>query len=130
MTTYAGKPEKIAAALAKIARDNEKMLKILKTDTGKALQNAGQLVEARAKEIITEKGHIVTGSLRRSINTQVRTQGRDQAVAEVGAFMEYAPFVEALPDGGYLNPALEQRADLVVKLLIEQGLTPALKKWG
>lgn len=130
MSKFSGKPEEVVRELDKIRRRNDEMMRQLRTDTGRALQNAGQVVEARAKEIISEKGHIVTGTLRRSINTQVRREGRDRAVAEVGSFMVYAPSVEALDDGGYLNPALEQRAQQATKILIDQGIQPALKKWG
>jgi hypothetical protein len=104
-------------------------LRNLNTNLGRALQNAGQIIEARAKEIITEKGHIVTGNLRRSINTQVVQTGSTLA-AEVGTFVFYAPFVEALPDGGYLFPASEEKFGEVTTILAEQGIVPALKKWS
>jgi hypothetical protein len=113
-------------------RNKELLRDLTGNALGRIMVNAGQLIEARAKEIITEKGHIVTGTLRRSINTQLQKAGvlSQRLTVEVGTAIHYAPYVEALPDGGYLFPASEQKFNEVTTILSEQGVVPALKKWS
>lgn len=124
----ADNPEEMAELLDGMEKQIEILHRTMGTSLGKAVVKAGQLIEARAKEILTEKGHIVTGALRRSINTQPRLERR-LVEARVGSPLEYAPAVEALPDGGYLNPAAEQRAELAMKVLFEEGVLPRLVEW-
>lgn len=121
----------VAKATREIIKRNKKLIETLQAaGVAKDLFNACQIVEARAKEILTEKGHVVTGNLRRSINTSIIEAGVSRARVDVGSFVSYAPFVEALPDGGYLFPASEQTFEQVNKFLVEHGVLPALKEWG
>ena len=120
----------IERMIREIKRRNRLLVEDLQTNIGRTLQRGGLLIEARAKEILTENGHIVTGNLRRSINTQVIRTGADRLYVEVGSFLFYAPFVEALPDGGYLFPAAEQQFPAVTRLLLDEGLRPALVRWA
>jgi hypothetical protein len=122
----------IAQEFAIIRKKNAQLLLDVQSSVGRSLFRGGLLVQARAKEIITEKGHVKTGNLRRSINTQLTRSGPggDRISAEVGTFVEYAPNVEALPDGGYLFPASEEAFPQVVALLARDGLLPALERWG
>lgn len=116
-----------------------------------ALYRAGVKVQRRAQEIIGEKGHVVTGNLRRSIITEaVVPEGSGFSVtisasekeleqgfhknkgkvneylangknvpkkfeSSTGTFVYYAPFVEALPDGGYMLPSFLEKKDEVIK---------------
>lgn len=63
---------------------------------------------ARAKEIITAKGHVVTGTLRRSIHAVIVDATEEEAKGQYGSFVHYAEHVEMLPDGGYLFEASER----------------------
>ncbi|MDX1388210.1 MAG: hypothetical protein R3344_03420 [Acidobacteriota bacterium] len=121
----------LADHLEEIARRNEEMARGLEGDQlfGPML-DAGFVIVARGKEILTEKGHVVTGFLRRSLNAQVRRKSRDAVETEVGSPAEYAPFVEALPDGGFLEEALLQRIPEVTRIIRDAGLEPVLVRWG
>lgn len=92
--------------------------------------NAGQIVEARAKEILTENGHVVTGNLRRSISTLLTSATPTRVEVQVGTFVDYAIYVEALPDGGFLFPASEQTFPLVTEYLFRNGIRPEAIRWG
>ena len=61
-------------------------------------------------------GHVVTGNLRRSIRTEAIVEESKLEVI-IGTNVEYAPYVEALPDGGYLFPAYWKLKDEVIKNL-------------
>ena len=122
--------EQVDAELRRIAAETEKLVQTLESDAAaRKAQQGGLIIQARSQEILTEKGHIDTGALRRSGNTRtVRdTQGLS---TEVGYFMFYAPFVEALPDGGYLAPASEEKFDEVSQFIAEQLVQPTLRRWG
>jgi hypothetical protein len=120
----------VQKATREIQKRNVKLFKDISGGQTKILFNAIQIVEARAKEILTEKGHIVTGNLRRSINTSVVESTGHRSLVAVGSFVDYAPFVEALPDGGYLFPASEETFATVTKYLVEHGIKPAIKESG
>lgn len=138
------------AALKFIRTRNNELIRLVQGDpVARALLNGCQIIEARAKEILTEKGHVRTGTLRRSINSQVRLRA-GRLEGEVGSFVHYAPYVEALPPdgrppsigprggedpgrgkgGGYLNPAAEEKFGEVRERLEEQGIKPVLVRWG
>lgn len=123
-------PAEVAAALREIQKRNVKLLQRISGGMTRTLFNAVQIVEARAKEIIQEKGHVVTGSLVRSINTSIVETSPTRSVVAVGSFLVYAPFIEALPDGGYLFPAAVETFDQVSKFMVENGLQAAIKEWG
>lgn len=122
--------EQLAAALAKIKERNLRLLKQLQSNMPRVMLNAGQIIEARAKEIITEKGHVVTGNLRRSINTQLGEVSATRIEVLIGTWVEYAPFVEALPDGGFLFPAAIESLPAVNRYLAVNGILPTLVDWG
>ena len=71
----------------------------------------------RAKEIITDKGHIITGSLRRSIRAIVKQMVAGAIEGRIGSHLHYAYYVEALPDGGYLFQALTEKWDCAMEYL-------------
>jgi len=82
---------------------------------------AGLEVANLAQDIITENEHIITGNLKGSIQSFV-TVDQEEASTSIGSFppgskgyngsdAPYAPFVEALPDGGFLFPAYMQKKD-------------------
>ena len=90
--------------------------KNIKAELQKEIFQAGTLIQVEAQRILTEKGHVVTGNLRRSINTQVIVQDTLLEV-DIGTNVEYAPYIEALPDGGYLFPAYWAKKDEVMARL-------------
>ena len=67
------------------------------------------MIAGRAQEIITEKGHVVTGNLRRSIQGKSGMVSQYEVHGTVGTDVPYAPFIEALPDGGYLFQAYKEK---------------------
>lgn len=71
----------------------------------KARQIMGEGVQelvGRAKQQLSDDGHIVTGTLRRSIQGDAEYETYTRLHGWLGTDVEYAPYVEALPDGGYL----------------------------
>jgi hypothetical protein len=116
--------------LERIAKKQEKMLVEIQSGFPRVMFQAGTIVQARAQEIITEKGHVVTGNLKRSIHTVVEIRSRTRVAAIVGTFVEYAPFVEALPDGGFMFEAAVQTSQQVVRYLYEHGIRPAEQRLG
>lgn len=132
MATWKAKNRaEVNRALKALRKRNEELVKgISGSEMTRTLFNACQIVEARAKEILTEKGHIVTGNLRRSITTSIIENSTKVSRVQVGSFVEYAPFVEALPDGGFLYPAVVETFDQVSRFMVENGLQPALAKWS
>jgi len=124
-------PAQLNAILREIKKKNNQMIADMKGNKlAKVAMQAGFIVEARAKEIITEKGHVVTGTLKRSINTQLLEVGTYSAQVGVGTFVVYGPFIENLPDGGYLLPAAIETFPEVSRFLNEHGVVPVLKRWG
>lgn len=122
--------EQVDAELRRIAAESEKLLQTLESDAAaRKAQQGGLIIQARSQEILTEKGHIDTGALRRSANTRTVREALGLST-EVGYFMFYAPFVEALPDGGFLLPASEEKFEEVSQFIAEQLVQPTLRRWG
>ena len=104
-------------------------LKIL-GEAPKIAENAGRIIEKRAKENITglhgHDRHIITGNLRRSIDTRVRKMGVSLIRVEIGTDVYYAAYVEARDKtGGFLHPALyESREDAMnyIRLHLSGGV--------
>ena len=90
-------------------------------DMERIAMNAGRLIERRAKENISgENGHtrhIKTGNLRRNIKSKVGWASTFELVGIIGTDVDYAPYIEALPDGGFLYPALVEVGDQVVSMV-------------
>jgi len=84
------------------------------------IDRALTICETRAKEILTEKGHIVTGALRRSIISMITKIANDIIEGYIGSPMNYAYYVERLPDGGYLFPALESTFNRMVNYMVTE----------
>lgn len=83
-------------------------------------------IATRAKEILTENQHVVTGDLRRSIKGKAKFVEKDVIEGEVGTGVLYAPYIEALPDGGFLYPAYNELLPVIQKEIREK-ITEALK---
>jgi len=85
----------------------------------KAITQGMSEISTRAQEILTEKNHVVTGNLRRSIVPVAVVEGNEIAGMAgsfppgmegfIGSDAPYAPIVERLPDGGYLKPAFDEK---------------------
>ena len=74
-----------------------------------AVLRGAQPIVHRAKEILIENRHFITGTLHRSINAQLGEVSKGSATALIGTHVVYGKYVEALPDGGFLFRAAEER---------------------
>lgn len=122
----------LAETNSKLRMIQKKTIKILadvRDGAPRTMLGAGQIVQARAQEILTEKGHVVTGNLRRSINTQLGEVSARRVESIVGTWVIYARKIENLPDGGYLFPATEQSVGIVNRYIYENGIRPAYVQW-
>ena len=70
------------------------------------MKNALPIV-TRARQILTDNRHIITGNLRRDIHVETVKP----LVVRVGTRVVYAYFVEVMPDGGFLAPAVREMID-------------------
>lgn len=70
----------------------------------------------RAREILTENGHVVTGALRDSIAASSEQVDPDTVQGVVGSDRDYAEEIENLPDGGFLFRASEETTPEMVRL--------------
>jgi hypothetical protein len=61
------------------------------------------------------RGHKRSGDLARSIQVKTGWASQYEIVGVVGTDQKYAPYVEALPDGGFLNPALRNKGAEALK---------------
>ena len=82
-----------------------------------AMERAANIIVSRAKEIIIEKEHVITGNLLRSIQAKVGWASLSELIGVIGTDVPYAPRVEALPDGGYLRLALVEKGVVAVTYL-------------
>lgn len=77
-----------------------------------AMYQSATIVQKRAQENISgmhgHTRHVKTGNLMRSIQSQAgwTNNAKTEIVGIIGTDVPYAPYVEALPDGGFLYPAL------------------------
>ena len=90
--------------------------KVLKKAALVAMDQASASVARRAKEILVEKKHIRTGNLRRSITSKAKLDKDTKIIGIIGTDVHYAPYVEALPDGGYLYEALREEGKKALRL--------------
>jgi phage gpG-like protein len=99
--------------------------KKLKPELEAELFRQGTKVQVEAQRILTDiawvdakgqarTGHVITGTLRRSIRTQANVTGARMEVV-IGTNIEYAPYIEALPDGGFMFSAYMAKKDEVLK---------------
>jgi hypothetical protein len=105
--------------------DFKKNRKILEVEFRKQLElsmNQGALlVVARAKENLAGKNapnpyrHWITGNLSRSVKASTKFISPTVLESSVGTGVHYAPYIENLPDGGFLAPALQAVYPEVVK---------------
>jgi hypothetical protein len=113
-----------AAKAKKRIRD---MTKQVGEEFPNAFLQGGAVIAAEAKRIITEKGHVVTGALRRSVHPEVTDWRDDYIEISVGTWLHYAKKIEDLPDGGYLFEAFERkRADALKR--VERALKRVIKR--
>ena len=79
---------------------------LVRAEALRAMKRSASIVEKKAKEIITDKGHVKTGNLRRNIKSKAGYKGMFVIEGVIGTDVPYAPYIESLPDGGFLYPAL------------------------
>jgi hypothetical protein len=116
--------------LTLIGEKDKKLLAQTKSAMPRVLMGTGQINQARAQEIIQEKGHVDTGNLVRSINTQLGELSEERTEVLVGTFVIYAGKIENLPDGGYMFESTQQTMPLQIKYLVENDVKPAIVEWG
>jgi hypothetical protein len=94
-----------------------------------AFLRASTIMTRRMKLIITEKGHVVTGTLRGSLHEEVTDWRDDYIEISVGTWVHYARKIEDLPDGGYMFQAFEEtrgevlkRVELELKRIIQRNV--------
>lgn len=91
----------------------------------RAALRGGTIIETGAKQKIVEKGHVVTGTLLRSVNTQLGEVTPNLAEALTGTAVLYGKYVEALDDGGFLFESSEENTAKAVRAAadtIEQAM--------
>ena len=95
----------------------------------KALPRAGLagglVIVQLAKEKLTQKRHVRSGALRRSVDEDLRSVTEAEVAVAIGSPLHYAKYVEALPDGGYLFEATEEgraRAIAVAGRILEDAI--------
>lgn len=95
-----------------------------RNDVKRGVARGATKVATRAKENISGQHghtkHVVTGNLRRSIQTKVGWVSSFEVVGVIGTDVPYAPDVEALPDGGFLYPAILEVGEGVYKYVQEE----------
>lgn len=116
--------------LKRLQARNLELVRLVQSGLPRTMLQAGLIVQARAQEILTEKGHVVTGNLRRSINTQLVEATETRVTVAVGTFVVYGPFIESLPDDGYLYPASVQTTPQTVPFIYRNGIAPYERHWG
>lgn len=110
-----------------MANDNgkklSKQLRVMGRNISAVLPRAalrgGTVIETEAKRKIVEKGHVITGNLLRSINTQLGKVTPTEAEALIGTWVLYAKYVEALDDGGFLFEASEEKLAEALRVAAE-----------
>lgn len=86
-------------------------------DAANVFRRAGLIIANSAQQILTVKGHIVTGALRRSLTAQVTNVTLRGIEVSVGSDRAYAEDIEMLPDGGYLFEAFEKQRAVVIRYI-------------
>ena len=108
---------KISGKILGLAKFKNRMKELnpkLKNELKSIMARGLMLIEGTAKQILTDKGHVLTGNLRRNIKHKTpRFINLYQIEGVVGTDVPYAPYIEALPDGGYLLQAITQEGDKV-----------------
>jgi len=69
-------------------------------------------------------GHIQSRELRNSISAVAKAPAPDKMEVNIGTWKDYAPYIEALPDGGFLYKAYLEKRDATVARL--QGIIRAM----
>jgi len=86
------------------------LTKEVRNEAKKAMFRGGTLIEARAREHLEgmhgHPRHWITGNLAGSIQVKVGWINLYEIMGVIGTDVPYAVHVEALPDGGYMFPAL------------------------
>ena len=119
--------EKTLKGVKKMRKRIAAIEKRYKSDVPNIFRNGGLIIADSAKQILTAKGHILTGALRRSISAMITELKPMRIEVSVGTWLEYAPLVEELPDGGFLFEAFEKQRAAVVSY-IKRELKNAIRK--
>ena len=103
----------------KVKRDAKLLTQRFRNEIVEAMGRTATIIESEAKLILTRNKHVKTGNLRRSIRNKAGWASTYDIVGVIGCGDEapYAPFIEALPDGGFLLPALLTKSAIAMKYL-------------
>jgi len=74
-----------------------------------AALRGGTVIQLRAKEILIQNRHYITGTLHRSITVSLIEVNKYGAAVAIGTQVIYGKYVERLDDGGYLFRAAEEK---------------------
>lgn len=98
------------------------------------VRRAGDGTDAGAEEVIRElkrvtrqKGHVRTGRLLDSWDVFPERRSRRESISVAGSPLDYAPAVDALPDGGITQPALRRSRRRMEAAIDREAIQPALK---
>ena len=78
-----------------------------------ALLRGVSIIVTEAREVLVQNEHIITGTLLRSI----QSESVKPLVVRIGSPLGYAYFVEILPDGGFIRPAVRTRLEEVAEFI-------------
>lgn len=112
--------EKTLKGIDKMRKQMALIQKKYKSDVPNIFRNGGLIIANSSKQILTAKGHILTGTLRRSITAMITELKPDRIGVSVGTWLDYAKIIEDLPDGGYLFEAFEKQRTPVVNYIKAQ----------
>lgn len=92
-------------------------MKFLESNVRVAMAQAGwrggEAISTRAHDILVENEHVISGNLKDSLHPESKWISPTVLDIEVGTNVFYAPYVEALPDGGYLYRAAHEKINEV-----------------
>jgi len=101
----------------------------------KTVNESGILVATRAKENLKGKyepspyRHWITGNLSRSVKSVTEWKSAEVLECRIGTAVHYAPYIEALPDGGFLMPALNVKMPEISRKIYEDIRRMFRTKW-
>lgn len=82
----------------------------------RAMLTGSALTVTESRRVMTANNHIITGNLRRS----VRVVSVRPGVVNIGSPAAYAYYIEILPDGGFLRPAMRTTIDSIAEYVARE----------
>lgn len=107
--------------IPELVRNVATLTKNVRTESVRAMKRALSLIQVRAQDNLkgdyspTPYEHWFTGNLTRNIKSDAKWKSAFVIDGFVFSDVPYAPYVESLPDGGFLWPAIKAEGKNVVK---------------